>query len=347
MVKDNARRWIGLALVVALAFLPLFTNAYVQYIVNLILVYVIIGIGLNFLLGYAGQFAFAHAALMGVGAYTVALLTYKLGLSFWLALPAAGIVAALVGLLAALPAMRMKRVYLALVTLAFAELVLWVLIHWKAVTQGTDGVRVRPPVLFGYSIRGDDNIFYLLLIATVILYVVGQRIVESRFGRSFVAIRENEIVAQCAGINIAWTKALVFGLSAFYAGIGGGLFAVTLGYIVPESFGLFQLVVHFSIVVIGGLISMFGSVIGAVVLTALPELLRDFQALQEIIYGVLLVVFIVFMPMGIAGLAKSKGILPDEILVRGWRRLPARAAEKRRSSVDPVPRTPDPKGRAP
>lgn len=340
MVNDVVRRWFGPVLVVALAFVPLLTDSYIQYILNLILVYVVVGIGLNFLLGYAGQFAFAHAALMGVGAYTVALLTYKLGVSFWLALPAAGVLATLVGLLGALPAMRMKRVYLALVTLAFAELVLWIFIHWKSVTQGTDGVRVRPPNLFGYAVRGDDNIFYLLLIATVVLYVVGQRIVESRFGRSFVAIRENEIVAQCAGINIAQTKALVFGLSAFYAGIGGGLFAVTLGYIVPESFGLFQLVVHFSIVVIGGLISMFGSVIGAVVLTALPEVLRGVQALQEIIYGVLLVVFIVFMPWGIAGLAKRVGLLPDEILVRGWRRLAARSAEKersRRSSAPPGP----------
>ncbi|UCE32162.1 MAG: branched-chain amino acid ABC transporter permease [Burkholderiales bacterium] len=316
-------RWVGPALVLALLLLPLGTDKYTQYVINLIMIYVIIGIGLNFLLGFAGQFAFAHAALMGIGAYTVALLTHRLGVSFWLALPAAGILATLIGSIAALPAMRMKRVYLALVTLAFAELIQWVFIHWKTVTLGTDGVPVPTATLVGARIHGDHRIAYVILVITVLMYVLGRRIVESKIGRSLVAIRENEIVAQCNGINIARTKALVFSLSAFYAGIGGGLFALALGFIVPDGFGLFQLVVHFSLVVIGGLISMYGSVIGAVVLTALPEVLRDFQWLQEIIYGFMLVVFILFMPHGVAGLGKRIGILPDEVLVRGWRRLAA------------------------
>ncbi|MGE0845395.1 MAG: branched-chain amino acid ABC transporter permease [Flavobacteriaceae bacterium] len=314
-------RWFGLAACLFLLVLPQFTNPYIQYMVNLVLVYVILGIGLNFLLGYAGQFAFAHAALMGIGAYTTAIVTYRLGLSYWLALPLSGITAMIVGSLGALPAMRMKRVYLALVTLAFAELLHWVFVHWKPVTAGTDGMSVRSPEFFGYSLRGDDNTFYVLLVILIFLYIIARRIVESRIGRSFVAIRENEIVAQSCGISVGRTKALVFALSAFYAGIGGSMFALTLGYIVPDSFNLFQLVVHFSIVVIGGLISIYGSIIGAVILTALPELLRDFQALQEIIYGVLLMVFIIFMPSGIAGVAKRIGILPDEILSRNWRRL--------------------------
>jgi branched-chain amino acid transport system permease protein len=215
----------------------------------------------------------------------------------------------------------MKRVYLALVTLAFAELIQWVLIHWKWLTFGTDGVKVAAPMFFGISLKGDHRMFYLLLAVTVLLYVVGKRIVESRIGRSFVAIRENEIVAKCNGINIAWTKGLVFGLSAFYAGIGGALFAVTLGFIVPDSFGMFQLVVHFSIVVIGGLISMYGSVLGAVVLTTLPELLRGFQSVQELVFGILLIVFVIFAPAGLAGLGKRKGVLPQEILSRNWRKL--------------------------
>ena len=264
-MKERAlHRWFAPVLLALLVLLPLVTDRYVQYIVNLVLVYVIIAIGLNLLLGYAGQFAFAHAALMGIGAYTAALLMFRLGVSFWIALPVAGIVATIIGSLGALPALRMKRVYLALVTLAFAELIQWVLIHWKGLTFGTDGVKVAAPMFFGISLKGDHRMFYLLLAVTVLLYVIGKRIVESRIGRSFVAIRENEIVAQCNGINIAWTKGLVFGLSAFYAGIGGALFAVTLGFIVPESFGMFQLVLHFSIVVIGGLISMYGSVLGAV-----------------------------------------------------------------------------------
>ena len=286
MSAETLQLWLKRLLVPALLVIPLFTDRYVQYVLNLIMIYVIVGIGLNFLLGYAGQFAFAHAALMGIGAYACALLMSRLSFPFWIALPLAGVVAMLVGSLVALPAMRMKRVYLALVTLAFAELIQWILIHWKAVTLGTDGVSLPPTLLFGFKLTGDHPMAYLILFVTVLMYVLGQRIVTSRFGRALVALRENEIVAQCSGINIAKTKLMVFALSSFYAGIGGGLFALALGFIVPDGFGLFQLVVHFSLVVIGGLISMYGSVIGAVVLTALPELLRDFQWLQEIIYAV-------------------------------------------------------------
>lgn len=331
MRESALHRWFAPVFLTLLLFLPLITDRYVQYIANLVLVYVIVGIGLNLLLGYAGQFAFAHAALMGIGAYTAALLMFRLGVSFWIALPAAGVVATVIGSLGALPALRMKRVYLALVTLAFAELIQWVMIHWKWLTFGTDGVKVAAPEFLGMSLKGDHRMFYLLLAVTVLLYIVGKRIVESRIGRSFVAIRENEIVAQCNGINIAYTKGLVFGLSAFYAGIGGALFAVTLGFIVPEGFGMFQLVIHFSIVVIGGLISMYGSVLGAVVLTTLPELLRGFQSVQEMIFGILLIIFVIFMPAGLAGLGKRKGILPDEILSRNWRKLAReqRAADDR------------------
>ena len=328
------KRFAPLFLVVLLL-LPLVTDRYVQYVLNLVLVYVIVGIGLNLLLGYAGQFAFAHAALMGIGAYTAALLMYRFQVSFWIALPTAGIVATVIGSLGALPALRMKRVYLALVTLAFAELIQWVLIHWKWLTYGTDGVRVKAPEFFGYSLHGDHRMFYLLLAVAVVLYVVAKRIVESRIGRSLVAIRENENVAQCNGISIARTKGLVFALSAFYAGIGGALYAVTLGFIVPDAFGMFQLVIHFSIVVIGGLISMFGSVLGAIMLTTLPELLRGFQSLQEIIFGVLLMMFIVFMPAGLAGLAKRKGWLPQEILSRNWRALRDRQAATAASRTTP------------
>lgn len=311
-------RWFLLGVFLVLAAIPLVTNRYTQFIVNLCFVYAVAGIGLNFLLGFAGQFAFAHAALMGIGAYATALLCYRLGVSFWIALPVSGLLAALIGAIATLPALRMKRVYLALMTLAFAELIQWALIHWKALTFGTDGVSVPAPRLFGYAISGDYAVFYVILVVTYLMVALARRILQSRIGRSFVAVRGSEIVSLCNGISIAETKAIVFTLSAFYAGISGSLFAITLGYLVPDGFGLFHLVVHFSIVVIGGLGSMMGAIVGSVLLTALPEVLRGLQALQEIIYGVLLMVFIVFMPTGVVGLLKKAGILPREVLVRDW-----------------------------
>lgn len=315
------RRAFAPVLGVVLLLAPLLTDNYTQYVLNLVLIYVIIGVGLNFLLGYAGQFAFAHAALMGIGAYTCALLTTRLQLSFWLCLPLAGIVAAAIGAVGALPAMRMRRVYLALVTLAFAQLIVWVLVNWSAVTLGTDGVELRAPEVFGWRIKGDKHIFYIILPVTALMYWFARWILESHLGRAFVAIRENEIVARCNGINVARTKTVVFALSAFYAGIGGALYALALGFIVPDSFGLAQLVLHFSIVVLGGMLSLYGAVIGAVVLTTLPELLRDVQALQEIIYGLVLMLVILVMPQGIAGLLRRWDVLPREILARNWRAI--------------------------
>jgi branched-chain amino acid transport system permease protein len=306
---------LGIALLLA----PLATNDYTQYVLNLVLIYVIIGIGLNFLLGYAGQFAFAHAALMGIGAYTTALLSTRLHISFWICLPLSGVVAAVIGAVGALPAIRMRRVYLALVTLSFAQLIVWVLTNWSSVTLGSDGVDVHAPYFFGLRLHGDKMVFYVILPVTAVMYWLARHILESHIGRSFVAIRENEIVARCNGIDIARTKILVFALSAFYAGIGGALYALALGFIVPDSFALSQLVLHFSIVVLGGMLSLYGAVIGAVLLTTLPEVLRDLQALQEIIYGLVLMLVILVMPLGVAGVLKKWGWLPREVLARNWR----------------------------
>jgi branched-chain amino acid transport system permease protein len=298
-----------------------FLDRYTQYIMNLILIYVVIGLGLNFLLGYAGQFAFAHAALMGVGAYTTALLTARTGLSFWICLPLSGLTAAALGAVVAIPALRMKRVYLALVTLAFSQLVVWVLVNWHAVTLGTDGVSIPAPHFFGWRIHGDRSVFYVVLACTVLLYWIARRLMQSRFGRALVTIRENEIVARCNGIDVTHFKLAVFTLSAFYAGIGGALYALTLGYIVPDAFGLAQITLHFSIVVLGGLLSLYGAVIGAVLVTLLPELLRDFEAIQELVYGLVLMVVILIAPEGLAGWMKRFGLLPREVMARNWRRL--------------------------
>lgn len=308
------RRWFAPALLIALCFVPLATDKYTQYICNLILVYAVIGMGLNLLLGYAGQFAFAHAAFMGIGAYAAALLTTRAGLSFWVALPAAGVITMVIGAVAVLPALRMKRVYLALATLAFAELVTWTLVHWKSLTLGTDGVDLKAPYFFAWRVGSDEAKYFVLLATTAIMYLLAKRVLQSKIGRALVAVRDNEIVAQCNGIDVARTKTIAFALSAFYAGIGGALFALTLGFIVPDGFGLGQIALHFSIVVIGGLASLPGSLIGAVLVTILPEALRGLQGVQELVYGLTLMAFILFMPTGIAGLLRKYGVLPREIL---------------------------------
>jgi branched-chain amino acid transport system permease protein len=317
----HGSRVLGPAIAGVLLLVPLVTNGYSQYVVNLVLINVIAGIGLNLLLGYAGQFAFASAALMGIGAYTTGLLATRVGLPYWACLPLSGVVAALLGAAAALPAMRMSRVYLALVTFAFAELVVWVLLNWKALTFGSDGISIPAPSLFGWKIRGEKAVFYLILACAAAMVLLAGRVLQSPVGRSFVALRESELVAQANGINVARTKTLVFALSAFFAGIAGSLYAVALGFIVPQSFGLSQLIVQFSIVALGGVGSLSGAVVGAVLLTSLPELLRELQGVQEIIYGLVLVTVVIFLPDGIAGALKQARLLPREVLVRDWRRL--------------------------
>jgi branched-chain amino acid transport system permease protein len=309
------------------AFLPFFlalfgiafvADAYSQYVINLMLVHIVIVQGLNLILGFAGMFAFAHGAFMGVGAYTSALLMTKLGLPFLLALPAAGVVAALVGCAIGIPAIRVSGLYLAMVTLGFSEIVQWVLKHWKPVTGGTDGISVPPAVFFGVPFRSDFHTFWIIVTVCILMTFLAQGIIRSRLGRAFVAIRDSEIAAECSGINVARTKVFAFAISAFFAGIGGSLFSLTQHYINPENFNLYQTIMQFCMVIVGGASSLTGPFIGAAVLTWVPEILRKAQALQEIGFGLLLIVFVIFVPRGLAGFLIDKGMLPRERY--SWRR---------------------------
>lgn len=296
----------------ALCAMSFTSDTYSQYLINLMLAYVIIALGLNFIVGYAGMFAFAHAAFMGIGAYASGLLTVKLQVPFLLALPAAGILTGLVGCAVGIPAIRVSGLYLAMVTMAFAEFVQWVFRHWKPVTGGADGISIPAPVIMGHAFRGELATFYIIATVAFLMTILAMYIVRSRLGRAFVAVRDSEIAARCNSIDVARTKTIAFGLSAFYAGIGGSIFSLTQHYIAPENFGLFQTILHFCIVIVGGAASIAGSIIGSVVLTALPEVLRNVQALQEIGYGLLLIVFVIFAPRGIAGWLKDIGILQRE-----------------------------------
>ncbi|MBL4800240.1 MAG: branched-chain amino acid ABC transporter permease, partial [Oleispira sp.] len=300
--------FLMVVVVIALA-VPFATNGYSQYVINLILVYVAIGIGFNILLGYAGQFAFASAAFMGIGAYTTAILSSTVGVPFWLCIPLAGVVTTIVGVACAVPALRVVSIYLALVTFAFAELMVWVFLNWKSLTHGANGIGVASPELMGYPLGGDTNIYYLLLPCVAMSFWASVRIIRSAVGRSFVMVRESEIVAKCNGINVAGTKMVAFGLSAFFGGLGGAFFAYVVGFILPSSFGLSQLVIHIAVVVIGGMGSLVGPVIGAVILTVVPEVLRDFQSLQEILFGATLILVPIFVPKGGAGLLVKVGLL--------------------------------------
>jgi branched-chain amino acid transport system permease protein len=311
-MRSLLRNNVFLLIFAALLVLSFFADAYTQYLINLMLTYIVIAQGLNLILGFAGMFAFAHGAFMGIGAYTSALLVTKLNVPFLIAMPTAGIAAALVGCAIGIPAIRVSGLYLAMVTVGFSEILQWVLKHWKSVTGGPDGIIVPSPVFFGIEFRSDFHTFAIILAVTMLMTLLAQGIIRSRLGRAFVAIRDSEIAAQCNGVNVARTKVFAFTISAFYAGVGGSLFSLTQHYINPENFNLYQTILQFCMVIVGGAASLVGPFIGAAILTWLPELLRNAQALQEIGYGLLLIVFVIFLPRGLAGFLIDKGILPRE-----------------------------------
>src|SRR5438552_3634950 len=301
------RNVFGLA-ALALAALPALANPYILYVTNIALIYVILAVGLNLLLGYAGQFAFANAALFGIGAYATGLLQVKLGLPFWVAFPGAVLFTTLIGVVVALPALRLSGLYLALVTLAFAQLTQWVMLNWERVTFGAGGFKV-PPLTFG-PVSPALGLYYLTLVLAGLLVAGAWNTVRSGVGRALVAVRDSEVAAEALAIDLARYKTIAFSMSALYAGVAGGLYSAALSFVAPEGFDLFQMVVQFSLVVVGGLGSVWGSVLGAGLLVGLQESLRAFKGGQEIAFGLLLMACIIFLPDGLISLVKRR--------VPGW-----------------------------
>jgi branched-chain amino acid transport system permease protein len=214
-VAPFGRRNVLLALLAGAIVLPAFANVYQLFIANLILVYVLLAIGLNILVGYAGQLAFANAAMFGIGAYATGLLQVRLGCSFWLAFPAGALLATAVGLLISLPALRLSGLYLALSTLAFAQATQWVFLHWESVTFGAGGFKTPPLSFAPLPIGKPLGLYYLSLLLMVALFLFAQNLVASRVGRAFVAVRDGEVAAQSLGVDLLRYKALAFGISGF------------------------------------------------------------------------------------------------------------------------------------
>lgn len=308
LLRRNNLVGIGLA---GTALVPILFSPYYVFVVNLAMIYILLAVGLNIVLGYAGQLAFANGALFGIGAYTTGLLRLDANIPFWLAVPAGGLVAAIVGVIIALPAMRLKGLYLALATIAFAQFVIWVLVHWDRLTHGTSGF-VLPQVDFApLPIRSSTGLFYVSLLITCILVYLASNMLSSRVGRAFVAVRESEHAAEALSIGLVKYKAFAYVVSALYAGLAGGLFVGAVGAVVPDQFNLFQIVIQYCMIFVGGVGSLWGAVLGAILITAVLELLRGLQELQEIGFGVLLLAVILFFPSGIVGFLRGR--------VAGWK----------------------------
>jgi branched-chain amino acid transport system permease protein len=283
----------------ALLLLPAFANQYTLFVGNLMLLYIILAMGLNILVGCAGQLAFSNAAIYGIGAYGTALLQVHLGWSFWAAAPVGAVLAMVIGTLLAFPALRLSGIFLALTTLAFAQATQWVLWHWQSVTFGAGGFRVPPPDFGWIAIKQGYGIYFVSWAVTLVLLLFTWRIMQSRIGRAFVAMRDGEIPAQSLGIDLLTYKAMAFALSSFYAGVAGALYSGLLGFVSPEGFDLFQMIIQKAMIVVGGLGSVVGAVLGASLLVYAMEVLREFKSTQEIVFGTLLIAFMVFQPHGL------------------------------------------------
>ena len=302
----NDRRFFVPALIVVTIFIlsfPFLFSMYQTTIMSTALIYVMLGLGLNIVIGLAGLLDLGYVAFYAVGAYSYALLHYHFGITFWVALPIGGVLGALFGIILGYPVLRLRGDYLAIVTLGFGEIIRLVLENWNEFSFGPSGISNIPrPDLFGMdmSLQANINFIYYILIGLVIFTIfVVNRLQNSRIGRAWMALREDEIACQAMGIDKAKTKLTAFALGATWAGMGGVVFAAKTTFINPASFTIWESVMILCIVVLGGMGSVVGVIVGAMVLILLPEYLRAFSEYRMLIFGTMLVTMMVFRPGGI------------------------------------------------
>jgi len=298
-------RW-PLALVFLLA-VPYVLGTYGTSVLNLVGLYVLMGLGLNIVVGYAGLLDLGYVAFFTIGAYVTGLLTSPrsslgVGLSFWAAWPAAMLAAMVAGVLLGIPVLRMRGDYLAIVTLGFGEIIRILVLSdsFKPILGGAQGIIEIPgPRLGGFQFVKPQHFYYLILLGCLLAVIVSRRLADSRVGRAWLAIREDEDVAEATGINIVKYKLLAFALGASFSGIGGAIFASWLHAIFPNSFTLLVSINILSLVIVGGLGSIPGVIMGALVLVGLPEVLRAFAEYRMLAFGALLVIMMLARPEGI------------------------------------------------
>jgi branched-chain amino acid transport system permease protein len=313
--SPTARSWM-LAFTGVLFTMPAWGSDYALAIACIVGIHVIATLGLNLTTGNAGLISLAHAAFLGVGCYTVAWLA-KAGVPFYVALPAAGALAAALGVVVGLPSLRVKGIYLAIATIAAHFILTFVFREWESVTGGVPGTSIPRANLFGFEFHGDRRNFYLIYVCAFVLALAARNIARTHIGRAFVAVRDRDFSAEILGVNLVRTKLLAFSLGSFYAGIAGGLLGYFYGNITPDYFLLTLSIFYLAAIIVGGLGTVLGSVLGAIFMTFVPEVLRLLAQsssdrfpgiaglllpLQQAVFGVLIIAFLIFEPHGLAAI---------------------------------------------
>jgi branched-chain amino acid transport system permease protein len=294
------------AVIVMIAF-PLFLNDYYRDIMTLTGMYIVLALGLNIVVGQAGLLNLGYVAFYAIGAYTYAILSTTIGLPFWPGLFAGALSAAVFAVLLGIPTLRLRGDYFAIVTLGLGEITRIVLNNWDSLTGGPNGLSmISRPKIAGYTLHSTLDFYYLILLILIVTVFAMKRLMASRIGRAWIAIREDEIAAEAMGINTFRLKLLAFVLGSAWAGITGVFFAAKMAFISPESFTFFESVMILCMVVLGGMGSIPGIILGALFLITLPEIFRDFQDYRMLAFGVALVLMMIFRPQGLLGTVKNK-----------------------------------------
>ena len=336
---DRISHWLTPALVafaVALPFLP-FTDRYILDVSIMVLTYIMLGWGLNVVVGLAGLLDLGYVAFYAVGAYSYALIATHFGLSFWISLPLAGLLAALWGIILGFPVLRLRGDYLAIVTLAFGEMIRIVLINWYSLTNGPDGIsRIPRPTFFGLDLtrRGEPSfheffgipyspinriiyLFYIILALALLTNFVTTRLRRLPLGRAWEALREDEIACRSLGINTRNTKLTAFAIGAMFGGFAGSFFATRQGFISPESFTFIESAIILAIVVLGGMGSQIGVVIAAIVMIGGFELFRELEQYRMLMFGLAMVIIMIWRPRGLITSREPSVFLKERKAVSG------------------------------
>jgi branched-chain amino acid transport system permease protein len=327
MVPRTATSVLAILGVLVLAIAaPFLVNDYLFHLLVMAVIWSILATSLNLVMGYTGLLSLAHGAFFGMGAYTSALLVTKCGWNFWATIPPAMAVAALVGGVLGLLTLRLAGHYFAVSTLSFGIVISLILEKWDDLTEGARGISSIPPPtpipLLGLGeLRFESDLarYYLALAVLILCLLFVWRLVHSAIGRALEAIRQNELLASCLGVNLVYYKLLAFSLSAAMAGLAGVLYSVYINYLNPVDAGLWNGFYAVMYVVIGGMGTFWGPIVGTVFMVTLPEFLRVFQDYRLLLLGILLIIMITFLPAGIVGGIKAL-----------WRRGMARPAASRR-----------------
>jgi branched-chain amino acid transport system permease protein len=309
--------WLWVGMLLLLGVVPFLAGPYTLYIINYIGIAAIAAIGLNILIGYTGQISLGHGAFFGVGAYAAAILATRVGFPFWASVFAGGGITAMVGMIFGIPSVRLKHLYLCIATLAGQFIIEYVLMNWDGLTKGPEGIILPGATLFGLDLSGDQSFFWVVFVCFAVMCWMAVNLIRSRYGRAFIAIRDNDLAAEGMGIPIFRYKLLSFGISSFYAGFAGGLWAYYTTSITPEPFTIVLSIQFIAMIIIGGLGSIPGSVFGAIFIIVLNEglssatqLIMNLKAfaggaltvapLREFVFGLAIVLFLIFEPRGLA-----------------------------------------------